>query len=92
LPKQGFGFPVGRWMQRDLRKLVTHRLENSQFVEDGIFRAEYLADIVREHMSGKRDHSYRLWLLLSLEIWHDIYLRREPVGAVISRTREFLGA
>ncbi len=90
LPKQGFGFPVGRWMRSDLKKLVIGRLENSRFVDAGIFRAEYLQRLVQEHMTGKKDHSYRLWLLLSLEIWHDIYLQREPVDAVISRTREFL--
>jgi asparagine synthase (glutamine-hydrolysing) len=92
LPKQGFGFPVGRWMRQDLRQLVTQRLENSRFVEDGIFRQEYLQDIVREHMSGKRDHSYRLWLLLSLEIWHDIYLQQQSVTKVISHTRDRLRA
>jgi asparagine synthase (glutamine-hydrolysing) len=90
LPKQGFGFPVGRWMQHDLRKLVINRLENSRFVEAGIFRGEYLRNIVQEHLNGKRDHSYRLWLLLSLEIWHDIYLEQQPVDAVISHTRELV--
>jgi asparagine synthase (glutamine-hydrolysing) len=88
LPKQGFGFPVGRWMRSDLRKLVTSRLESSRFVDAGIFRADYLQRIVQEHMNGTRDHSYRLWLLLSLEIWHDIYLEEQSVGAVISDTRE----
>ncbi len=92
LPKQGFGFPVGRWMRSDLKKLVIGRLANSRFVDAGIFRADYLQRIVQEHMTGKKDHSYRLWLLLSLEIWHDIYLEQQPVEAVISRTREFIRA
>lgn len=91
LPKQGFGFPVGRWMQSDLRSLLTNRLANSRFVDAGIFRADYLQRVIDEHMNGKRDHSYRLWLLLSLEIWHDIYLQRESVDAVISQTRELTG-
>jgi asparagine synthase (glutamine-hydrolysing) len=92
LPKQGFGFPVGRWMRSDLKKLVIGRLANSRFVDAGIFRADYLQRIVQEHMTGKKDHSYRLWLLLSLEIWHDIYLEQQPVDAVISSTREFIRA
>ena len=90
LPKQGFGFPVGRWMQSDLRKLVTSRLANSRFVDAGIFRADYLQRLVQDHMSGKKDHSYRLWLLLSLEIWHDIYLEQRPVNSIISDTRELV--
>jgi asparagine synthase (glutamine-hydrolysing) len=92
LPKQGFGFPVGRWMRSDLKKLVIGRLANSHFVDAGIFRADYLQRIVQEHMTGKKDHSYRLWLLLSLEIWHDIYLQQVPVDTVISQTRDFVRA
>ena len=88
LPKQGFGFPVGRWMRSDLKNLVVGRLANSRFVDAGIFRADYLQRIIDEHMNGKRDHSYRLWLLLSLEIRHDIYLQQIPVDAVISETRK----
>jgi len=92
LPKQGFGFPVGRWMRSDLKKLVIGRLENSRFVDAGIFRADYLQRLVQEHMNGKKDHSYRLWLLLSLEIWHDIYLEEQPVDTVISHMRGLLKA
>jgi asparagine synthase (glutamine-hydrolysing) len=92
LPKQGFGFPLGRWMQRDLRKLVVNRLKQSRFVEAGVFREDYLLTILREHLDGKRDHSYRLWLLLGLEIWFDVYLERQPVEAVISQTREWMTA
>jgi len=87
LPKQGFGFPIGRWMQKDLRTLVINRMERSRFVEAGIFRDKYLKNIVNEHMTGRRDHSYRLWLLLSLEIWHDLYLEQQPIETVIANTR-----
>jgi asparagine synthase (glutamine-hydrolysing) len=90
LPKQGFGFPVGRWMRSDLKKLVISRLANSRFVDAGIFRRDYLQRIVHEHMSGKRDHSYRLWLLLSLEIWHDIYLEQVSPDDVVADVRQFV--
>jgi asparagine synthase (glutamine-hydrolysing) len=79
-------------MRSDLRKLVISRLANSRFVDAGIFRADYLQRLVQEHMNGEKDHSYRLWLLLSLEIWHDIYLEEQPVDAVISGTRKLARA
>jgi asparagine synthase (glutamine-hydrolysing) len=90
LPKQGFGFPVGRWMRSDLKELVINRLANSRFVDAGIFRRDYLQRIVSEHMNGKRDHSYRLWLLLSLEIWHDIYLEQVSPDDVVADVRQFV--
>jgi hypothetical protein len=41
-------------------------------------------------MSGKRDHSYRLWLLLSLEIWHDIYLEQVSPDDVVADVRQYV--
>jgi asparagine synthase (glutamine-hydrolysing) len=81
-PKQGFGFPVGTWMQRDLRRLVEHRLHNSRLVAAGVFRPTPIERLLNEHMSGRIDHSYRLWLLLGLEIWHEIYIEGRSVESV----------
>jgi hypothetical protein len=30
--------------------------------------------MVGEHLSGKRDHTLRLWQLLVFELWHRQYL------------------
>jgi asparagine synthase (glutamine-hydrolysing) len=68
-------------MQRDLKALVEDRLGNSRLVAAGIFRPEPIARIMHEHMEGRVDHSYRLWLLLNLEIWHEIYIEGRSVAA-----------
>jgi asparagine synthase (glutamine-hydrolysing) len=81
-PKQGFGFPVGTWMRRDLRSLVEHRLHDSRLVAAGIFRPGPIERLLSEHMSGRVDHSYRLWLLLGLEIWYEIYIEGRSVDSV----------
>jgi asparagine synthase (glutamine-hydrolysing) len=90
-PKQGFGFPVGLWMQRDLKALVEDRLGNSRLVAAGIFRPEPIARIMREHMEGRVDHSYRLWLLLNLEIWHEVYIEGRSVAAVTASIQALSG-
>jgi asparagine synthase (glutamine-hydrolysing) len=77
-------------MRSDLKNLVISRLANSRFVDAGVFRGDYLQRIVQEHMNGKRDHSYRLWLLLSLEIWHDIYLEQVSPDNVVADVRQFV--
>nr|WP_296748673.1 asparagine synthase (glutamine-hydrolyzing) [Thioalkalivibrio sp.] len=86
-PKQGFGFPVGLWMQRDLKALVEERLGNSRLVAAGVFRPEPIARLMREHMAGRVDHSYRLWLLLNLEIWHEVNIEGRSVEAVTADIR-----
>ena len=74
-------------MRRDLKPLVEDRLRNSRLVAAGVFRPEPIARMVREHMNGEVDHSYRLWLLLNLEIWHEIYVEGRDVGAVTEGIR-----
>lgn len=81
-PKQGFGFPVGRWMRGELRELVSSRLLSAKLVDAGIFRQDTVAALVHEHMDGRVDHSYRLWLLLGLEIWHELHVEGRSVDAV----------
>jgi hypothetical protein len=61
-------------MRRDLKALVESRLGDSRLVAHGVFRPEAIARLLEEHMGGRVDHSYRLWLLLNLEIWHEIYI------------------
>ena len=39
----------------------------------GYFNREALSRIWEEHQSGRRDHGYRLWALLMLELWHEQY-------------------
>jgi asparagine synthase (glutamine-hydrolysing) len=81
-PKQGFGFPVGMWMRHDLKRLVEERLRTSRLAAVGVFQSAAIERMLQEHMSGRVDHSYRLWLLLNLEIWHSIYIDGERVDDV----------
>jgi asparagine synthase (glutamine-hydrolysing) len=82
LPKQGFGFPIGQWLRGELRTTLESRLRTSKFVEQGIFRPEYIQQLLTEHMAGSQDHSYRLWLLLGMEVWHELYIEGRAPEAV----------
>jgi asparagine synthase (glutamine-hydrolysing) len=69
-------------MRGDLRAFVSDRLRRSKLVDAGIFRHETVVRLLEEHMDGRVDHSYRLWLLLGLEIWYEIYIEGRAVGAI----------
>ncbi len=88
--KQGFSFPIGRWMRTDLKTFMYNLFERSRFVESGIMNGAYIDTIVAEHMSGKVDHNYRLWILINLEIWHRIYLENMDLDSVRAEIDELM--
>jgi len=74
-PKQGFGFPLARWLRSDLQGYMRDLLSNSYFAQTGIFDQREINRLMDEHTSGKADHNFRLWILINLEIW-----KRECLG------------
>ena len=72
--KQGFGVPIGIWFRGRLRDFVTETLQSAQARGRGYFQPRFVDRVVREHASGQRDHTLRLWQLLMFELWHRAYL------------------
>lgn len=85
-PKQGFGFPIARWLRTDLANFLSTLFKESRFVEMGVFRKEEIDRLVTEHVGGKADHNFRLWILLNLEIWHRMCFE----GQTPAELREFI--
>ncbi len=84
-PKQGFGFPIARWMRTDLRRFLENLFAESRFVETGLFEREALNRLLREHLDGVADHNFRLWIWLNLELWH----RMNFEGMTVDKMRAF---
>jgi asparagine synthase (glutamine-hydrolysing) len=72
--KQGFMLPIAYWFRADLFPVISQTLENSHFVKDGWFRKEYIHQLLEEHRTNRSDHHVRLWMLLNLEVWHQLYI------------------
>jgi asparagine synthase (glutamine-hydrolysing) len=77
-PKQGFGVPLGSWFRGNLRELFADTLLSPRSLERGYFQAPFVRRLVDEHVSGKRDHTLRLWQLVVFERWHRQYVDRYP--------------
>jgi asparagine synthase (glutamine-hydrolysing) len=73
-PKQGFGVPINEWINLQLRDRIRETLGSKQFLERGYFDADYINTLLDEHEKKRRDHSYALWLLFMLELWHRKYI------------------
>ena len=81
-PKQGFGFPIARWMRGDLAPLLERTFAESRLAQAGVFRPEVMRRLLDEHVSGRRDHNFRLWILLNLEFWYRLYFEGCSVDAL----------
>ena len=82
LKKQGFRFPLGIWFRTDLKDFLRRLFDQSCFVELGLFEKSYIDNLLDEHISGKVDHNYRIWVLLNLEFWYRMYFEGETVESM----------
>jgi len=73
-PKQGFGVPIGDWINSQLKERMTGDLVERRTLERGYFDTKYIKLILDEHSRGRRDHSHSLWTLWMLELWHRRYI------------------
>jgi asparagine synthase (glutamine-hydrolysing) len=76
-PKQGFMLPVARWLAGSGMQRVSATLTGSRLVEEGWIRRDAVERLLREHAGGRADHHVRIWMLLSLDAWHRMYLDGE---------------
>jgi asparagine synthase (glutamine-hydrolysing) len=68
--KMGFGIPLGGWFRGPLKDYWADHVLSKEALGRGYFREKGLRSLWDEHQSGRRDHGYRLWALLMLELWH----------------------
>ncbi len=72
--KQGFGVPIGDWINSQLKERMTGDLSDRRTLERGYFDSKYIKLLLDEHARGRRDHSHPLWTLWMLELWHRRYI------------------
>jgi len=68
-PKSGFGAPLRRWMQNELRPLVGDLLGEQSLRRRGLFDPQAVARLVEANQTGRIDANYTLLSLLAIEIW-----------------------
>ncbi|MBA3522908.1 MAG: asparagine synthase (glutamine-hydrolyzing) [Gemmatimonadales bacterium] len=72
--KQGFASPLMYILENEVRTLAPQLLLRSELVRDGYLRGERVRELVDEHLSRRRDHGNRIWLLLTAEVWYRRYI------------------
>ncbi len=84
-PKQGFGVPIQKWINQQLRQRIRDTLSDARTRQRGYVEPNYVDVLLDEHERGRRDHSMALWSLLMLELWHREFVDQTGKRARTSR-------
>ncbi len=72
--KMGFGMPIGKWLRNELKDYMCDILLDKNSLQRGYFNKKALTTLIEEHVLSRHDHGYRLWSLLNLELWHQMFI------------------
>ncbi len=67
--KMGFGVPIEHWFRNEMKDYVYEILLSNQTMSRNIFKKESVKKLLDTHVNTKINHSYRIWALLTLELW-----------------------
>lgn len=68
-PKMGFGVPIGDWLRDELRDWAEDLLDGKRLEDDGIFNAAPVRRMWDDHVSGRQNWQYPLWVILMFQAW-----------------------
>jgi asparagine synthase (glutamine-hydrolysing) len=80
--KMGFGVPVSKWFRKELKDYVYEILLDRRTLGRGYFKREGIEHLLHDHMALRYDHSARIWALLVLETWFQVFMDGEQEGFV----------
>ncbi|MDC1150374.1 asparagine synthase (glutamine-hydrolyzing) [Gammaproteobacteria bacterium] len=69
-PKSGFGIPIGIWLRGPLREWAEELLSYDRISNEGFFNPDIVSNIWKDHISGRRDWTTRLWAILMFQAWY----------------------
>ena len=73
-PKQGFGMPIEQWINEQLKDRIRDTLHGFRARQRDYVNPDYVNLLLEEHERGRRNHSYALWGLFMLELWHRTFV------------------
>jgi len=69
--KEGFSIPIKNWLKNELKDFLFDYLNEKKLSD--FFNFSFVKKMIDEHLSGKENHSHRLWALLVFEVWRENY-------------------
>ncbi len=73
-PKAPFSAPLRSWVKNDLSEMIEDVLNEKAVRERGLFSYPFVRKAIDENKNGIEDHSLLIWTLLTVELWHKIFI------------------
>ncbi len=74
--KKGFDNPINQWLRGKMRKYIDDCLFSKDAATGKYFNKKYVEQLVMLHEQGKEDYMRHIYLLISFELWHKMFIRR----------------
>ena len=85
--KVGFTVPLTRWFAGPWRGLINDVLLSDRCLDRGYYNADVVRGIVSDHVNRRVDREQGIWLMLSLEIWHRLFVDDDGSEAAVARVK-----
>ncbi|HAT73389.1 MAG: Asparagine synthetase [Candidatus Moranbacteria bacterium GW2011_GWF2_36_839] len=72
-PKMGFGIPIDVWFRAELKNFAYDTLLSEKAINRKLFKKEAVRALLDEHVNTQISHAYRIWALITLELWFREY-------------------
>ena len=72
--KGAFGAPIRSWLMRDLRPMLDDLLSEETLRRRNYFNPQAVRDLRRRAEQGLGNSAHQLWILLTLELWHRMFI------------------
>jgi asparagine synthase (glutamine-hydrolysing) len=85
-PKIGFRVPLDAWFRGHLREMARDLLLAETSFVGGHMSRSRIEHLLEDHETGRRDEESRIWTLLCLEVWHQVFLRNDAAHRAAKET------
>jgi len=72
--KMGFAVPIEHWFRKELKDELKRIIFDKKGLVLELMEEEKIEKLFESHQNGQ-DHSKKLWLLMSLNLWHKEYFK-----------------
>ncbi|MFZ2048926.1 MAG: asparagine synthase (glutamine-hydrolyzing) [Minisyncoccia bacterium] len=75
--KLGFPTPIRNWLTKD-KKEIFERITNNEYIKSNLDLSQ-IEKIIMDHTDKKADNSRKIYLLLMLAIWYDVFIKHKTI-------------